>query len=204
LSYPDVAQHRFVPKTRNPNGPFDPWELREDFLNWPDAYWETFVDMAGSFGTFRLSKRDFVEWQALLREALVRPPNKWWEMLFDTRKVDKLFMPLPVTFEWNELTPLAVVRTGRTLQAIIATIQLDKLHGSEFRICARSDCKNAPFKIEARHKIYCTPACAHLVAVRNSRGREARSKGTKIPFASKRRSARANQTGRKHGVTQAR
>lgn len=178
LSSPDTAQHRFVSEKRNPYGPFDPWQLREDFLSWPSEDWEGFIEMAGAFGTFRISKKDFMEWKALLKEALIRPANEWRKLRkrFDARKADKLCAPLPISFEWNGQMPRAFVRTCKTLEAIIATIQLDKLQGSSFRICARPDCKSSPFKVESRHKIYCTPECAHLVAVRNSRAREAKRK----------------------------
>lgn len=176
LKSPDTASHRFIPETRNPYGPFDPWELREVFLSWPEEDWEGFIEMAGAFGTFRISKKDFAEWKTVLNEALVHPVSEWGRirMKSDPRKVGKLFAPLPISFEWNGETPSAVIQTSKTLEAIIATIQLDKLQGSTFRICARADCNNPPFKVESRHKIYCSFDCAHLVAVRNSRAREAR------------------------------
>jgi hypothetical protein len=181
LRSPDAAPQRFVWETRKPNGPFDPWQLREDFLSWPVEGWESFISMTGAFGTFRISQKDFVEWKSILKEALVRPASEWRKIgvRFDPRKVDKLFAPLPITFKWDEKTPLAIVWKRKSLDAIIATIQLDKLQGSSFKICARTDCKNAPFKAETRHKMYCSPECAHLVAVRNSRAREAKRKKSK-------------------------
>ena len=45
------------------------------------------------------------------------------------------------------------------------------LSGVEFRWCARPDC-NQMFRKETGHdKIYCSPECAHLTAVRASRAR---------------------------------
>jgi hypothetical protein len=178
LNNPDSAQQRFAPASRAPYGPFDAWELREDFLSWPPEYWEGFVEMAGHLGTLRISKNDFVEWQQLLREALPRHPREWrkLESRFDRRKVDKLFEPLPISFAWDAIVPTARMRTTKTLAVIIATIQLDVLRGAQFRVCARTDCVNPPFKVEARHKIYCSPECAHLVAVRNSRARTTKNK----------------------------
>jgi hypothetical protein len=54
---------------------------------------------------------------------------------------------------------------------MVATIKVEKLHGATFKECARPDCKNPPFRVEARQKIFCSSDCAHLVAVRNSRKR---------------------------------
>src|ERR1035437_6851085 len=80
LDDPDSAEFRSIPERRNPHGPFDPWELREEFLSCPPEHWEGFVEMAGNFGTFRLSKNDFVEWQQLIREALIRHPREWRQL----------------------------------------------------------------------------------------------------------------------------
>jgi hypothetical protein len=178
LNNPESAQHRLIPVSREPHGPFDPWELREEFLSCPPEYWEGFVEMAGDFGPFRISQDDFAEWQHLIREALLRHPREWekLESRFDSSKVRRLFEPLPISFAWAAKVPIARIRTGKTLIAIIATIQLDVLRGAEFKVCARTDCTNPPFKVEARHKIYCSAGCAHLVAVRNSRERAANNK----------------------------
>ncbi len=178
LNDPDSAEQRFVPTRRAPYGPFDPWQLRGDFLSWPPEHWEGFVHMAGDFGTFRISNNDFVEWQLLLRSALPLHPMEWkkLESRFGQKKVGKLFEPLPISFAWDAKVPTARIRTKKVLTAIIATIQLDVLRGAKFKVCARTDCPNPPFRVEVRHKIYCSHECAHLVAVRNSRERVAKNK----------------------------
>ena len=189
LNDPDSAQHHLLPrpKERGQYGPFDPWQLRSDFLTWPAEIWEGFVEMAGTLGPFRISKNDFEEWQRLLREALIRHPREWrgLEAKFDRRKVRVLFEPLPISFVWDGEAPEARIRSCKTLNVIIATIQLDVLSGARFKVCARTDCVNPPFKVETRHKIYCSPQCAHLVAVRNSRARAAKYKGSRQRAAGK-------------------
>ncbi len=172
------AQYRMVRSAHNPRGPFDPWQLRADFLNWPLEYWEGFIEMAGNFGTCRISEEDFAEWQALIRHALVQPPSKWrkLEAKFDPRKVRELSKPLPISFGWDEDVPSARITLSGTLQTIIATIQIELLQGAQFRVCARPDCHSAPFKLESHQKIYCSPECAHLAAVRASRKRQAARK----------------------------
>lgn len=162
--------------------PFDPWELRDYFLGWRIEDWHGFFYMAGGWSSsFGITQRDFAEWQQLLREALVRPAKDWRSLngQFAPKKVSRLTGPLPILFDWRGDVPLAKVVLSDSLVAMIATIQVDALRGAEFRVCARHDCKNAPFRVEARHKIFCDAACAHLVAVRKSRERAANAKATK-------------------------
>jgi len=166
-------------------GSLDPWKLRAEFLSWPRDLWDGFIAMAGAFGSFRISERDFVEWQGLLREALIRPPREWAKLKsgFNPAKVERLFQPLPIRFDWGPESPIAIVRTRTVLNALIATVQVDALRGMQFRVCARVDCTNAPFAVAARQKIYCSSDCAHLVAVRESRRRAAEGKEPAKRFA---------------------
>lgn len=156
----------------------DPWELRRDFLSWPLDDWEDFIAAVGGLGRFsrrRVNKKDFEQLQKLLREALLRPAHKWAalaEAEFRIQNPSFLFSEQAnIVFMWSGKTPQAFIRPQYALQAMIATIQIDKLRGAEFRVCARHDCKKPPFRVEARNKIYCSIDCAHLVAVRNSRKR---------------------------------
>jgi hypothetical protein len=180
---PESLRFLFVrDANRRPAGPFDPWIMRELFLSWPSEDWEGFIGMAGDFGTLGLSKKDFVEWQALLKEALIRPPREWrkLESKFDVSKVNVLFSPLPLSLQLEAPTPTAQISLKKSLQTMIATIQLDLLQGARFRYCARTDCTAPPFKLESRHeRIYCSPDCAHLVAVRNSRAKSKEMKRAK-------------------------
>jgi hypothetical protein len=181
----ETLEFRFVEdKTAVPNGPFDPWQLRDDFLSWPIDDWKGFIAMAGCFGPFRISKRSFGLWQKVLREALIRPAHEWKALQseFGVPNHDlRLTKPLRIAFAWDGDAPRAYVPAMGTLDTIITTIQIDKLQGAEFRVCARHDCKNPPFRAEARHKIFCDSSCAHLVAVRKSRERasQAKSKAAK-------------------------
>lgn len=189
---PYLSKFEFVPNDERPNGPFNPWELREGFLSTPPEDWTGFVCWAGSFTRSLVSQKDFVEWQGLVREALIRPATEWRNLSgrFDVDKVRKLHDPLPITFDWKAQTPVARIITGQTLQVVIATVQLDQLQGARFKICARHDCHAPPFRVEARHKIYCSSDCAHLVAVRNSRARAAEEDDQKKMAHKREKSAR--------------
>lgn len=165
-------------------GPFDPWQLRDDFLKWPHEQWQGFVAMAGCLGPLRVSERSFELWQKAYRAALIRPAREWKALDAEFGLLNhrvRVSQPLRISFDWDGHVPIARVRTVTTLEAIVATIQVDKLQGAEFRVCARHDCKSGPFRVEARHKIYCSSDCAHLVAVRKSRKQasNANSKATK-------------------------
>jgi hypothetical protein len=164
-------------------GPFDLWKLRDQFLSWPIEDWQGFIAMAGWLHPMPVSARDFERCQRFVREALIRPAREWKALEEEFGGEDRLLhlshSLSSIRFQWSGEVPTAQIQTLWSLDAILATIQIDKLQGAEFRVCARHDCKNAPFRVEARHKIFCDAACAHLVAVRKSRERAANAKATK-------------------------
>jgi hypothetical protein len=89
--------------------------------------------------------------------------------------MDILLQPLPIKLEWREGKPVGTMILRTVIDAVVASIQIDKLLGAEFRYCARPDCKK-PFQIESRHqRIYCSTDCAHYMAVKNSRARAAKN-----------------------------
>jgi hypothetical protein len=175
MEKPETMELAFVENARAFQlGPFDPWKLRDTFLAWPPDEWQNFVVMADPFGPDTVNQEIFEQWQKLIGEAMTRP-QEWKALESASSAVTKQFglcRPLNIVFEWEGKAPRAIIRETTTLGAILAAIQLDNLGGAEFRWCARSDCKNPPFKIEARHKIYCGSDCAHVVAVRESRKRK--------------------------------
>lgn len=154
---------------------FDPWKLRDLFLSFSPGEWEGFILLAGRFGGIRQNEANFAKWQALIREAVVQPVREWkkLESRFGKGKVRGLFRPLHIQFEWDSDAPIARVVLVESLEAIIASIQFDKLQGAEFRHCARGDCEAPPFRLGSRsEKIYCSYECAHLVYMRKKREAE--------------------------------
>ena len=130
LKDPDGAEYRcHSDPSASIADPHDPWDLRKDFLSWRPEHWLGFIDMAGLFGPLRVSKRIFERWQRLLREALIHPTREWEtlgaEFEFESR--DLLRKPLPIRFDWRGELPTARIVTNKSLEAIIATIQVDKL-----------------------------------------------------------------------------
>jgi hypothetical protein len=167
-----------VPRPLRSNYTIDPWELRKQFLSWNPEDWKRFSETVGILAR---SEKEFAEWQGLVSEAMVTPPSDWQSLSskFGQWKINQLFERPQVSFQWAPM-PIGKIRTGNPLRAIIATIQLDVLSGSQFRYCARKDCKAPVFELESRHeRIYCSTDCAHLVAVRNSRARAQKPKRRK-------------------------
>jgi hypothetical protein len=113
---------------------------------------------------------------------MIRPAREWVALKSEFQNAHvRLSLQPRIAFDWGGEAPRAIIFAQTALEAIIATIQIDKLTGAEFRVCARHDCKKPPFRVEARQKIFCSSDCAHLVAVRKSRERaaEAKSKAAK-------------------------
>jgi len=72
----------------------------------------------------------------------------------------------------TEVTP------ATALDAILATVYVDKLRGIKFQVCALKEC-NETFENETAHgKIYCSNYHAHLASVRRKRA-ELKKKGKK-------------------------
>lgn len=188
---PETAKFRFADSAgtvqRRPTGTaINGWQLRNRFLSWPIEDWHRFFEISGEWNVSPVgrdfTRDDFAEWQRLLRAALVSRAKDWEALTneFDWNKVVQMRLPMPITFEWDGKVP--VVHIGirhNALRLMIATIQVDKLRGAEFRVCARPDCKNPPFAVGVRRKIYCDSDCAHLVAVREARKRAANKAGRK-------------------------
>jgi hypothetical protein len=175
---PATAKFRFADGNATQKGkPIDSWQLRERFLSWPLEDWQRFFEISGKWQVGSIgdsfSRDDFAEWQRLLRAALVCQAKGWSTLYreFHAPKVVWLHFALAIHFEWDGKVPSARIRSPDALQSMIASIQIDKLQGAAFRMCARPDCTSVPFRLGARNKIFCSTDCAHLVAVRESRKR---------------------------------
>jgi hypothetical protein len=73
---------------------------------------------------------------------------------------------------------IAEVTPATALDAILATVYVDKLRGIEFQVCALKEC-NETFENQSDHgKMYCSNYHAHLASVRRKRA-EAKEKKTR-------------------------
>src|SRR5580658_6248862 len=69
----DPPVYELVRVSGEMQGSFDPWNLRDEFLSWQPKDWERFVQMTGDFGTLLIKRTDFVEWQQIVKRALLLP-----------------------------------------------------------------------------------------------------------------------------------
>jgi hypothetical protein len=172
----DLARFRCVPVRHAKSCLLDPWKLRDEFLSLQPENWQAFIAMTGWFCPFPISRNYFQRCQEFVVKALLQPASEWAALekgLGDLDSRLRLSSEKQISFQWDGEVPVAKIHTIWSLGAIFATVQIEKLQKAEFRRCARSDCKNPPFRVETEHKIYCSSDCAHLVAVRNSRKRQA-------------------------------
>ena len=177
----------------------DPWKVRAAFLGLESEQEILgFLNQVGRFTpsmgikwrvTGHWDVDDFRCWQRMFRKFMKRPPDRW------NQAVERLAVPgvdhlmrrvlqasrkFAIQFrwrserqtEWKGAPHLAVIESQDALNAMLATIYLDHLHGTKFGFCARPDCGRA-FEVSSRHKRkFCEQYCAHLQALRRMRKRQ--------------------------------
>jgi hypothetical protein len=154
----------------------------EDALTFVNRFGDPSISNLGSI-TFS----DFRALQNVLRIAMRTPLSEWPPKDLSIERSDMRVMvvnesgvllgvnPWRLSLLWDMTPPVFVHETYAGIEACCAQVFFEKLSGVEFRWCARADC-GAMFRKETGHdKIYCTPDCAHLAAVRASRARANRT-----------------------------
>jgi hypothetical protein len=150
----------------------------------------TFVNRFGDpsmSGLGAITFRDFKDLQNMVRIATRTPLSEWppKDLSIESAGVRYLVSPemgghlvlnpWRLELRWDMTPPVLVHQTYAGIEACCAQVFFEKLSGVEFRWCARADC-GTMFRKETGHdKIYCTPDCAHLAAVRASRARANRT-----------------------------
>jgi hypothetical protein len=170
----------------------DGWEIRQHFLavqTIDDAL--AFLNAVGCFcGSMKaLSFAGLLRIKEYVSKCMMLPQEQWKEhreLLRELRRGDgapavgaslerrpKLELPL------DEERPISkVVCSWGALQAIGATLFIDKFLGAQYGVCARPDCPTVYFEHVSKHsRKYCSPECAHVMAVRGWRGRRADTSG---------------------------
>jgi hypothetical protein len=149
----------------------DPWKLREDFLNLPEDD-RALVDFLNrtQYWNDRSPKttNEYWSWQSLIRRALLRRPYGWSNLVrkFPVDQVLALRLGFAIDIEWKKGVAIGQVSADSPLQAIVATVQIDRMRGVRYDTCARPDCQRL-YRIKTRHsRKYCTQKCAHLENVR--------------------------------------
>lgn len=97
--------------------------------------------------------------QELIRWGLICQPEKWFN--------SSLGRVSPIGPQ--DQFPYFVIQEFGCERVILATITIDRLRNTKYRLCARPDCKR-PFAKRTKHKKdYCRNYCAHLESVRRNR-----------------------------------
>lgn len=100
----------------------------------------------------------------------------WWpEWLGEPKSHDLLLRRHLVGLTVGLSPSGAAIPTDYGLQAIWATILLDRGWGAKFRCCRREDCGRV-FRVRDPRQVFCSYRCAHLVVVRKSRKRKKRAR----------------------------
>jgi hypothetical protein len=104
---------------------------------------------------------------------LIRTPRDEWKRLrrkYPSRKLRLVSKSLRLHVEWRKDKAVAVIVVRSFLEAIVASIQIDKMHGVTSKYC--SACFRE-FSLTSTHeRLYCGKKCAHRIAVRRYRSRK--------------------------------
>jgi hypothetical protein len=162
---------------------YDPWEVRSDVISPYSSKgdFETFVYFYGRFSfscdlaptkSDPHARRDFEQWMQLMKD-LVRTPRDEWKRLkrkYPSRKLSLVSKSLPLHVQWRAGKAVGVIVVRTFLEAIVASIQIDKMHGVTSKNCAA--CFREFPLTTAHERFYCTKKCAHRIAVRHYRSRK--------------------------------
>ena len=162
----------------------DALQVRDEFLRVnSDTELKAFLEKTGCFNQSDFAVGDLQSWQSLFKALMTTPPPEWSETLQASEKSlveaalahRNLSMHLPL----DGVRSLPTMLVFNTLEAIMASILTDHLHGVRYAICGREDCaKLFPVKTK-RARLFCTQYCGHLVSLRKSRSRNLTDKGSR-------------------------
>jgi hypothetical protein len=184
---PDARSRFFARRAQVPEQLYEAWDVRQAFLGLQTG--EDFLSFLNTYG--RLSSRgdysnpwelrDLKGWQQVLRELMMQPPDTWRKYIeslktleaeFDAHRISRALREVrrfTIEFCWHGPMRAALLHTEDVVTAIFATIQVDQLAGTRFRMCARPDCSRF-FEITSKHeRKYCSQYCAHFESLRRTR-----------------------------------
>lgn len=162
----------------------DGWEVRSRFIEaeTPEQVLaflkavERFSPHIKTLGSadYSITFPKFKRLQTYVRGAMLKPVSDWSDELLAglpdrTRHVFRRWPQLVVAV-FDEV-PYIYLTCDSAVEVIAATLFIDKALGASYRSCSRSDCREL-YLVESKHpRKYCSPECAHLMAVRDSRTR---------------------------------
>jgi hypothetical protein len=119
---------------------------------------------------------DVDQLQQLVRDAAEREVNQWVRLSrkYGESWLDDLMREPIITVDWASARPHAIVKIEENsdyplLTTIGGLMQIERLCGLMQRVCIMKGCQKV-FPPSDKRQVYCSNACAHLAAVRRSRG----------------------------------
>ncbi len=104
---------------------------------------------------------EFKALQELVRAVALTPLSEW-----PPKELSIGLNPERLALSWDTTPFTFVHETDMGIEACCAQVFFEKLSGVEFRWCARGDCDEMFRKETAHNRIYCSPECGHVMAVR--------------------------------------
>ncbi len=159
----------------------DAWDLRKQFLeteSTPEAV-QDFLNRALWWGhPLRTTFEDFCNLQIVVRKALLVPLHQYAEVMAELG-VDRssfLLTGFSVRVDWSGRKPVGRIIPRGSLEAILTTVEIDRLRNVQFGVCVRPDCREI-YEIRSKHKRkYCSQSCAHVENVRRLRKQSSRKR----------------------------
>jgi hypothetical protein len=170
-----IIQQRPRKTTHNLLRALDARYMREEFLRLKhrDADLCAFLDHFGCWDNRRaIPVDDFWEFQDWLRLVL-RGSKKFRALQLSQRGLGGLLpgslaQKFAISFDWKMGAPLFTVETNCCADAIVATLMIDVIRDTKFKMCKRRGCP-VMFAIGKHNRRFCSQACQHLALVRRSR-----------------------------------
>jgi CGNR zinc finger protein len=155
----------------------DAREIKQKFLairSEQDAL--SFLEHTGAWANSRrqrVAMKDLFGYQEWFKDLATQPLLQWKLWSAEQPDLDEwLSKNLEVSIAFTKADggePVGRIECEYTFDAILSQLKLEKVCNSEYKRCERPDCLEV-YKRESRHgRKYCSPRCAHLVAVRRSR-----------------------------------
>jgi hypothetical protein len=162
----------------------------EQFLKFLNQFGR-FSPLAEAERTYGWQMRDLVGCQEMFSELAKRSPETWNEyansLISPKSSVPQGIVAAVVSSseheiefrwkgspqrDWMGARNIGMIKANNVVEAILTTIEVDHLRGTQLKGCARPDCKQF-FEPTSNHKrIYCTQYCAHLESLRRMRKRQ--------------------------------
>jgi hypothetical protein len=165
---------------------YSAWEVRRDFLDPSNVGLQDFVDLYGRFASeeFDLTTPNHRDWfrrcKDFVRKLDTTPIPDWRLIRKDFPELAILMdLTLPYDLEWRTqytkngsatLLPVGRLSFRTALEAMVASVQIDKASGTEFGIC--SECGREFEKTSRHQRSYHTPECGAALRQRRRRDRK--------------------------------